>query len=407
MKVLRFVCLACLFAIPFVPLVVEPDWLFPFVTGKAFAFRVLVLAALLSFGVLAAGRKARIKVSPQLMIFGALLLVMVAADLLAPSPALALIGNYERMGGFTELAYLGLFFMIAATMLDGLWDRYIEVLAGAATVVSLGAIAEHFLFPFYGIRGDISSTLGNPSYLGEYATLGLFFCLYAAKNGRTWLLAAAVQIPAIYLSDSRGALLAVCAGLGLYAYLQSSQFIRRVAVTAILGIVALMILDRNNLLWVRTAAIANDPRVELWTWAWHGILQRPWLGWGHEGFHYLFAMQGHLIGGQPFDRAHNLVLDWLVQGGVFGCAAYLALIGTTAWGVRKEPAFLAFMLAYAVNTFFVFDTLSTYIPLVSVIAFAAQTKLGREAKPPALSAPVEELFSARRECEPSRWRQRC
>lgn len=380
MKSFRFVAHAILFLVPFVPLVIEPYWLFPFVTGKALAFRFLVLALSTATVALLFFRQIQIKPSPQLTALGVLLLTMMVADVTAPSYLLAIWGNYERMGGFIELAYLAAYTVILTALVGENWRIYLSLLASASLAVSALAIFLHSTTFIRFPQADMWTVLDNPSYLGEYAMMGLFLCLYLAKDWKWWLLGAAVEIPTIYLSGSRGALIGVCAGLAFYAYLNAGSLARKVSITAILGLIAFAALDQSNQLWVRTAAIANDPRVNLWQWALHGFSERPWFGWGHEGFRYVFIQFGHIMSYQPFDRAHNLILDWLVQGGVVGCAAYLSLIGVTAWGLRREPALLALIAAYLVNTMFVFDTLTTYITLFSIVAFSACLKQERRSE---------------------------
>jgi len=86
-------------------------------------------------------------------------------------------------------------------------------------------------------------------------------------------------------------------------------------------------------------------RVVVWQTAWQGFLDRPLLGWGPENFELAFAKfynpcQGsaECAGEVWFDRAHNIIFDTLVSGGVIGFAAYLAIFGAAFWILWKNTA---------------------------------------------------------------------
>src|SRR3989344_1828958 len=93
---LRYVILAGLFIIPFVPLVVSTSLFFPFITGKAFVFRILVEIIFACYLVLAV-REAeyRPKFSWILGAFMAFLAVMGVADFFAINSYKAFWSNFE------------------------------------------------------------------------------------------------------------------------------------------------------------------------------------------------------------------------------------------------------------------------------------------------------------------------
>jgi hypothetical protein len=41
-RILRYICIVGIFIIPFIPLIVVNSYFFPFITGKGFAFRIIV-----------------------------------------------------------------------------------------------------------------------------------------------------------------------------------------------------------------------------------------------------------------------------------------------------------------------------------------------------------------------------
>ena len=62
-----------------------------------------------------------------------------------------------------------------------------------------------------------------------------------------------------------------------------------------------------------------------------GFKEKPILGWGQEGFNYVFNKyyDPALYPYEPwYDRAHNAFLDWLMAGGLPAFLLYLALFVT-------------------------------------------------------------------------------
>jgi hypothetical protein len=69
-------------------------------------------------------------------------------------------------------------------------------------------------------------------------------------------------------------------------------------------------------------------RFTVWNLAFEGFKERPLLGWGQEGFNFVFNTYytPELWSQEPwFDRAHNIFLDWLIAGGILGLLGYLSL----------------------------------------------------------------------------------
>ena len=69
-----------------------------------------------------------------------------------------------------------------------------------------------------------------------------------------------------------------------------------------------------------------------------GFQERPILGWGQENFNYVFNKNydpGMWGQEQWFDRTHNVILDWLVAGGILGLLAYLSIFFSTLYYVWR------------------------------------------------------------------------
>jgi len=146
---------------------------------------------------------------------------------------------------------------------------------------------------------------------------------------------------------------------------------------------------KNTEALTRFASISTKdaaPRFMVWGMAWEGFQERPLLGWGQEGFNYVFNKYYNpnmWSQEQWFDRTHNIFLDWLISAGALGLFTYLSLFAFLLWylwfgkpndsGVAfsfAEKSFFTGLLAsYFVHNFFVFDNLISYILFFSVIAF--------------------------------------
>ncbi|MFA6415127.1 MAG: O-antigen ligase family protein, partial [Candidatus Paceibacterota bacterium] len=109
------------------------------------------------------------------------------------------------------------------------------------------------------------------------------------------------------------------------------------------------------------------------------IKKSPWIGVGAEHIDALFNRfyDPTQIAEQWFDRSHNAFFDYTAQYGVGGLLLYLALIisffTTAARAARRidRPVagfFALLAVTYAVQNFFVFDTISSFWLLLALLA---------------------------------------
>ncbi|MFZ2523239.1 MAG: O-antigen ligase family protein, partial [Minisyncoccia bacterium] len=129
------------------------------------------------------------------------------------------------------------------------------------------------------------------------------------------------------------------------------------------------------------AEIKTQGRYFVWPMAIKGFQERPVLGWGQEGFNYVFNKNYNpaMFGQEEwFDRSHNVFLDWLIAGGLVGFISYILLYVFLLYYIYKghehmrysERAILLGMIsAYIFNNIFVFDNLISYIMFFSILAF--------------------------------------
>ena len=417
---LRGIVLAALFALPFLALFVTPRLSFPYVTTKGFAFRAIVELAFAAWAWLAiVDARYRPRGSVLLACFGAMLAAMAAADALGVDPERSFFGNFLRMEGYATLLHLFAFFLVAATVLESetLWRRYFATSVGVSVLVSCFGLVQHFGYvaaPWGVLR--IDATFGNPAYLAGYLLLHVFLAAFLlARAQRAWsrgalAAALALDIGVLWLTATRGAAVGLVAGAAAAALvLLWRGGARRAARRAAWLVLALVALGTAGIVAARHSPLAaestmierfaeigpgdatGDVRLRIWSIAWQAFRERPILGWGQENFRAAFDRDFDPVlahDAEWVDRAHNLVLDWLVAGGAVGGLAYLSLFAASLWllwrrgGARLEESALlsGLIVGDFVNLLFLFDGVATYLIFASVLAYLHASAV-REAKP--------------------------
>lgn len=421
--VLRKITYVGLFAALFVPLYIANSLYFPYVSGKNFLFRVIVGVIVATWAMLAVRDKSyRPSKSALLYAFGAFVFVMLLAALFGVDTGDSIWSNFERMEGWITLIHLFGYFVMASVMLNSkkLWTRFIQTSLGVSVLVSLYGVFQLLgVFPIMqgGVRLD--STFGNATYLAIYVVFHIFLALWLlvrrALERRTedrsvvsdpllWTYASVVLLELIilYYTATRGAILGLVGGLFvagvLIALFEKNHLkIRKVAT---IGVITLLVLVGAFLALKDTAIVRSSPtlarmasisledkttksRFLIWGMALEGFKDRPVLGWGQENFMNVFNenYNPELYGQEQwFDRAHNVVLDWLVAGGILGLFSYLSLFILLLYAIWKKPRehltvsekalFTGAICAYFIHNLFVFDNIGSYIMFVVLLAFA-------------------------------------
>lgn len=401
----RWSVLIPLFLIPFVPLFIANGMFFPFITGKAFAFRILVELALGGYVLLALLDKTyRPKFSWTLVLYGSLVVWMALADFFATNVHKAFWSNFERMDGWVTLVHMFVFFVILGTVLtaDKLWRKWwLFFLSGTALVCIYSLFQLAGMAEIHQGGARVDATFGNAAYLAVYLLFATAVALWQGIESKGWLRyylfgLAALSAIIIFTTATRGAVLglvgAVGLGAGLWMFEAGNKKQRMIAG----GVLAILIVLVGAFFALKeTPFIKGDPtltriasisaadgstRFTLWNMALKGVAERPVTGWGHEGFNYVF--QEHytpdLYAQEPwFDRAHSTYIDWLVSGGIPALLLFLGLLGSAVVALyRKTTArperilLVSALAAYAFQAIFVFDNLFSYLILATLLAAA-------------------------------------
>jgi len=100
---------------------------------------------------------------------------------------------------------------------------------------------------------------------------------------------------------------------------------------------------QGNPYLARVASISlseASTRFEIWGMALEGIKERPILGWGQGNYNYVFNQyyKPSLYAQEAwFDRVHNIVMDWLIAGGILGLLAYFSILVAAIYYLFVRP----------------------------------------------------------------------
>jgi len=433
-QILRNIIFVGLFLVPFIPFLVSTELFFPFITTKAFTWRIIVEVVFAAWLMLAfLDTNYRPKRSLILYSILGFLLVIGLADLFGSAPLKSFWSNFERMEGYITLLHLGMFFLVISSVFKddpaggwASWTRwwntslvasFLMVIYSSLQLLGLLTINQG------GVRVD--GTLGNAIYLAVYMLFHIFIAmLFMWRNWQsvilrwTYGILIVLQATILYHTATRGAILGFLGGILVMAVFsvrnKEDKFVRRAGVAVLVGLVVLVsgflaIKDsefvKNSLVLGRfssltTEEIKTQGRYFIWPMAIEGAKENPLLGWGQENFNYVFQKyySPEMYKLEPwFDRAHNIFLDWLISGGILGLLSYLSLYVALLWLIWKpfkdvdeergdksagfsytEKSILTGLIAaYFFHNLFVFDNLISYILFFSVLAYIHSRSQGK------------------------------
>jgi O-antigen ligase/Tfp pilus assembly protein PilF len=401
---LQFILLSVIAIIPFVKI---RALYFPFVSGKVYLFRTLVIAAFFFWTWLMLKQKPK-NIFNNILVVSAILflLAQIFVSFFAVSPALAFFSSIERQDGVIQYGFWMMYFLmlVSAFKTQKDWKIFFSVFIAAA-----------FAICCYGwfnsaSQDRLSGIFGNPSYLAAYLIFAIGFCLvvFERKFFNGWIQNAPILLSAVFFAitliytQTRGAYLGV--GLAVFLFcLLSVLFLRKqnkkLAIYCAVILASGIILVSGIFLAKDTAFIKSHwlfsritevtsfwevgsirERILNWQITLKAFAEKPLFGYGPENF--MLASNKYYdfrIGkGEPwFDRAHNQPLEILATGGIVLFAFYLFFTASAFYvifKISKSKKMLAFILsgiftAYIVQGLFLFDTLPIYLGLFPFFAF--------------------------------------
>ncbi len=407
-KILRGTIIVGAFAVLLIPFFVTESMFFPYITGKNFAFRIIVEVMLAAWlGLLLVNSTYRPKRSWIFVAMAIFTLVVAAADIFGENPARSFWSNFERMEGLLAILHLAAYVVVLGTVVrtEKLWKVLMQASIGVATVLAIFSFRE--LTPsFPGELIRVDATFGNPTYFAVYLLFNIFLtAVLAYRASRQKLLvggyafATLLQMIALYNTGTRGTLLGIIGGALVTACLiaifgKKHPRLRRSA-TVCVGVIILLgglFFAARKTTFVQESPIlarfANisltdttvESRVTLWTSiGWNGFKERPLLGWGQDNFIVVFGKYYDpvMYKQEPwFDRAHNVFIDWAIAGGILGLLAYLSLFAAcllmlvrSTLPLPEKAILVGLLVAYGIHNLFVFDNLVSYIYFAILLSY--------------------------------------
>lgn len=408
-----------LFLTVLTPLVFAPSLVFPFVTGKAFFFRILVELAAVLFIVLLVWRPAylnsflRLLQKPLMILVGLFLLSGLVSTFVAVDPFKAFFGDAERMDGLFGMLHYAAFLVLAVYLFDkNEWRRYLKLSLGVGAVLGV-----YGLFHYFGYTADNAyylppprspgrpdSSLGNSSFVSGHflMMLGIAVTLWwrSVRNSwQYWLLMglSVFSVMMVFIGGARGSLVGLVVGLAVaalyFTYHGVSLGARKIAMGVLIGLVVsvgFFGVTRNWDFWLSVPGLGriakltvNDATLQTrflsWRSGFEAFRERPILGWGPDNFNVAYNKYYNpdyaKYENRWFDRAHNRLVDVAVMQGLFGLLAYLIIF---AWVMLKlwrskdyrlaAPLIFVFV-SYFFHNLFIFDHISSYVMFFAFLGF--------------------------------------
>ncbi len=480
---LRYCLLGGMFLVPLIPFLVSSSFFFPFITTKNFTFRILVEVLLaLWLTLILFDRSYLPKFSWLLVSVASFVGIIAVADIFGVYPYKSIWSNFERMEGLVTLLHLLAYSIVLASVIktEKIWTYLFHTSIVASLIMGVYGLAQLFgAATIHQGSARLDASLGNATYLAIYMLIHMFLTSFylvklVQKEGSQnrkggefygkvvfYVLTIAFQFFILYHTATRGALIGLFVGAFVTACLiaifgEKKTILKKGAITVIAFVLIVVggffaiketSFVKNSPVLARFSSISlsettTKSRFLIWNMALQGAKERPILGWGQENFNYVFnkyyspQMYNQE---QWFDRTHNVILDWLIAGGILGLLGYLSMFFFLlyyVWFAKKEElgvvglvkdsfnkifrrstylsvnaegsefslvekaVLSGLFIAYFIHNLFVFDNLVSYILFFTVLAYVASrvgsptalaTTSKKEVKEPVLYASIASI----------------
>jgi len=235
--IIKYSILIGLAIIPFIPLYVANSLFFPFITGKAFAFRIIVeiifalwlVLVIREKGTTTAGtdRSVAPRINKMTVFVTSFTLIVLIADLAGLNPLRSIWSNSERMEGWMTIVHLWGYFMVISSIFGAgeevkkNWYTFFNISIVAATIVALYGFAQYFGWAeIHQGSSRIDASLGNSAYMAVYMLIHAFLAWYMAGTKKlqkglfwTYIVLGAVFTFMMFQTSTRGSMLGWIAGV--------------------------------------------------------------------------------------------------------------------------------------------------------------------------------------------------
>lgn len=409
------------------------------------------------------GGFSRANFSPVAFTVAAFFAAAFLATLFSLQPFTSWWGESMRSEGFFLTIHLVLFFFLLALAADwAAWRKIFSVFGLVAGAVGV-FVTLQFLFPpllnepFLNSMGSRpSGTLGNPANLAGFMIIWFFvtagLCLTEKNKDLkiAFALAAIFQFLAIIFSETRAVFLGLLVGGWWFLFFYPvKNFVsngvypglarRRQAALGIFSVIILAVILIFSQTTINAQIQEISPkfgrltnfnlgddtirsRFMAWDTALEGFKDRPIFGYGPENFsimfdtHYNPAFSTFAFAETWWDRSHNIFIDIGIPLGGVGLAAYLVMMLTAFYVIRRKKiesagvdgenggldskifyhALLAALIAYFTQNLFNFDSVSSWMAFFLVLAFAEFISRSKRPEWPEVKINFEGLAAARK-----------
>jgi len=293
--------------------------------------------------------KGKYLIAPFLYIFSLSILT-----LFSRFPENSFWGLYQRQMGLYTYIFIFIFFFLLLFSVNSKAQTKRILVASSFSVFLVCAygLMQAFGFDFFDwiepVRGRVISSFGQPNFLASYLLLFIPISIYSFQENQNkkkkifYVVLFLMELACLFFTNSRGGLVALVLG-GLIFFSFGLLFTKREKLNFVFKnkiYIAIIIfgLFVFALFWFslapaykvriessfdsKQASVAS--RVSYWRSGWDAIKKRPWLGYGLENQQEIYSRYYQRDWGVydkvntiP-DRAHNLFIDSLLTGGIFG-----------------------------------------------------------------------------------------
>jgi O-antigen ligase/cytochrome c-type biogenesis protein CcmH/NrfG len=391
------------------PLLVNKNYYFPFVAPKSLFFMGAVEIIFTAWLVLIIhAKKYRPKLNIVLIAVLLFIISMTVSSIFGISFDNSFWSKFERMSGLlVHLHLVGFFLVLSSTFKKKFqWKNFFFINVSVGLIISIisfisEASVEGLIFAARG-----GATLGNSSFLGTYLLFCSFFAIYLFLNSKKNLkvfsiVSLILMVIAMWSNGARAATASFFGGVALIgllylAFQSGKKYLKIIGKASIIGGVILgivlgsFVLKEGSAVQNKFIELTTKSRLVVWESAFEGIKKSPLIGYGPENFDFVFLQSFNPCmflaecGGEIwFDRAHNIIVDTLVNTGFVGLLSYLFLFVSAflllfkKYSKDKEISFWTFaifsslLVAYFVQNLTVFDMISSYLVFFLVLAFVA------------------------------------
>lgn len=314
-------------------------------------------------------------------------------------PRYAWLGTPERHAGWL------MWLLCAGLFVSGVpWSSVADGLVAAGVVLVPVLVADAFGHPVIASGTErLTATLGSAAYLGAACALILPVAVASALDGagtrRRRRVAAVAALSAMFGlvgSGTRGAWVAMVVVGGVFVWRRRWDrrtwgVVAAAALIVVLAAATTPVFDRGSTA-LDTGVAGGVSRLDEWRVGLHALNAHPVAGVGPEGYRIDFAdgvdrAYERAHGRYPLpDRAHDVVLDMALIGGIPGAAVYVALLGAIGVAIRRRrwsgPALgaVAALAMYLLQQLFLFP-LAELEPVVFLLAGSLACPTSNELRP--------------------------